>query len=127
MTTRPTPPPNDQATPLTDAAPPPGCPAHELGPGGIARLYGPGHDGNPYELYERLREEHGAVAPVLLPGDLEAWLVLGHRENLEVSRTPSLYSRDPSYWQAMRQGLVPADHPLAPVTTPQPICAFADG
>lgn len=121
------PPPSD-ATSL-DESPPPGCPAHGhgLGAGGVARLFGKGHDDDPYALYERLRQEHGAVAPVLLPGDLPAWLVLGHRENLEVARTPSLFSRDSRLWRDMQQGLVPADHPLAPLTTWQPLCVFTDG
>lgn len=109
------------------ASPPPGCPAHGLGPDGLRRLYGPEADADPMALYERLREEHGAVAPVLLPGDRPAWLVLGHRENLEVSRTPSLFSRDSRLWHDMRDGKVPPDHPLAPLTTWQPLCVFAEG
>lgn len=111
------------------AAPPPGCPAHGLGlgPGGVRRLSGPEADADPIALYERLRDEHGPVAPVLLPGDLPAWLVLGHRENLEVSRTPSLFSRDSRLWRDMQQGKVPPDHPLAPLTMWQPLCVFSEG
>jgi cytochrome P450 len=78
-------------------------------------------------LYEKLRAEHGPVAPVLLPGDVRVWLVLGHRENLEVARTPSLFSRDSRYWQAMREGRIGPEHPLAPLTTWQPLCVFTDG
>jgi cytochrome P450 len=109
------------------AAPPPGCPAHDLGPGGLRRLYGQEAEGDLMGLYEKLRAEHGAVAPVLLPGDINAWLVLGHRENLEVSRTPSLFSRDSRLWHDMREGNVPPDHPLVPLTAWQPLCVFADG
>lgn len=110
-----------------DSAPPPGCPAHGVGPGGVARLFGPGHDEDPYEFYERLRKDHGAVAPVLVPGDHQAWLVLGHRENLEVARTPSLFSRDPRLWRDMQEGKVPPDNPLAPVTRWEPLCVFVEG
>ncbi len=46
----------------------------------------------PYTLYEELRAEHGAVAPVLLYDDVPAWLVLGHRVNLEVMRSPHFSS-----------------------------------
>lgn len=109
------------------AAPPPGCPAHGPGPDGLRRLYGPEADADPVALYEKLRGEHGAVAPVLLPGDRPAWLVLGHRENLEVARTPSLFSRDSRLWHDMQQGEVPPDHPLAPLTMWQPLCVFAEG
>ncbi len=45
------------------AAPPPGCPAHGIGPGGLRRLYGPEADTDLAGLYEKLRAEHGAVAP----------------------------------------------------------------
>ncbi|MEU9147367.1 cytochrome P450 [Streptomyces sp. NPDC048349] len=108
-------------TPPSPAAPtpPPGCPAH--------RLYGPEAEADPMGLYEKLRAEHGTVAPVLLQGDLPAWLVLGHRENLDVARTPSRFSRDSRRWRDMQEGKVPADHPLTPVAAWQPVCNFQDG
>ncbi|ORT61742.1 cytochrome P450 [Streptomyces sp. CB03238] len=106
-------------TPPSPAGPPPGCPAH--------RLYGPEAEADPMGLYEKLRAEHGSVAPVLVHGDLPAWLVLGHRENLDVARTPSRFSRDPRTWRDMREGNVPADHPLTPMTAWQPVCHFVDG
>ncbi|AZQ70559.1 cytochrome P450 [Streptomyces luteoverticillatus] len=109
-------------------APPPGCPAHiGASHAGASRLYGPEAESDPYGLYERLRAKHGPVAPVLLSGDLPAWLVLGYRENLDVARTPSRFSRDSRHWREFREGRVPPDHPLAPVTAWQPICVFADG
>jgi cytochrome P450 len=78
-------------------------------------------------LYEKLRAEYGTVAPVLVQGDLPAWLVLGHRENLDVARTPSRFSRDPRRWRDMREGKVPPEHPLTPVAAWQPVCNFQDG
>nr|WP_170127822.1 cytochrome P450 [Streptomyces eurocidicus] len=105
--------------------PPPQCPAH--GPGGATRLYGPEAEADPMGLYERLREKHGQVAPVLLHGDVPAWLVLGYRENLDVARTPSRFSRDSRLWREAREGRIAPDHPLTPITTWQPICVFADG
>ncbi|MFI1015920.1 cytochrome P450 [Streptomyces sp. NPDC020965] len=107
--------------------PPPECPAHAQGLGGPRRLYGAEAEGSPHTLYESLRREHGQVAPVLLPGDLSAWLVLGHRENLEVMRAPSLYSCDSRRWNAFQEGRVSADSPLRLVTAWQPLLAFADG
>ncbi|MGA4955164.1 cytochrome P450 [Streptomyces lavendulocolor] len=114
MTTPSTPP-----TAPGPSGPPPGCPAH--------RLYGPEAEADPTGLYEKLRAEHGSVAPVLVHGDLPAWLVLGHRENLDVARTPSRFSRDPRHWGDMREGNVPPDHPLTPMTAWQPVCHFVDG
>ncbi|MEU3920472.1 cytochrome P450 [Streptomyces sp. NPDC029004] len=82
---------------------------------------------DPARLYEALRQDYGPVAPVLLHGDLPAWLVLGYRENLDAMRTPSLYSRDPRKWSAFQEGRVPADSPLMPMVAWQPLCVFADG
>ncbi|WP_424216656.1 cytochrome P450 (plasmid) [Streptomyces sp. BI20] len=116
----------------TPPTPPPGCPAHRAdGPAvpvsGIRRLHGPEADVDPLRLYEELRAEYGAVAPVLVHGDLPAWLVLGHRENLDVARTPSRFARDPRYWRDLREGRVPPDNPLGPMTSWVPVCNFTDG
>ncbi|MCK1797275.1 cytochrome P450 [Streptomyces sp. XM4193] len=115
------------STPSHSSAPPPGCPAHQLGQGQLRRLYGPEAEGDPSALYDELRAEHGQVAPVLVHGDLPAWLVLGHRENLDAARTPSRFSRDSRHWRAAQEGLVPPDHPLTPMTAWQPVCHFVDG
>ncbi|MGW6461249.1 cytochrome P450, partial [Streptomyces sp. NPDC055078] len=107
--------------------PPPGCPAHVHGAGGGRRLYGPEAEGDPHTLYEMLRGDHGQVAPVLLPGDVPAWLILGHRENLEAMRTPSLFSCDSRNWNVLKEGRLSADSPLLPITAWQPLLVFADG
>ncbi|MEU6174751.1 cytochrome P450 [Streptantibioticus parmotrematis] len=107
--------------------PPPGCPAHGLGPDGLRRLYGPEADADPRGLYAKLRAEYGAVAPVLVPGDFPAWIVLGHSENLEAMRNPSRFSHDSRRWREMREGRVPPDSPLLAVVTWQPMCSFLDG
>lgn len=111
-------------SPLT---PPPGCPAHGLGPEALRRLYGAEAESDPAGLYARLRAEHGPVAPVLVHGDLPAWLVLGHSENLEVMRNPSRFSRDSRRWRELREGRVSMDSPLLPVVAWQPMCSFVDG
>ncbi|WP_457034351.1 cytochrome P450 [Kitasatospora sp. P5_F3] len=107
--------------------PPPGCPAHGLGTDHIRRLYGPEAEADPSGLYEKLRAEHGSVAPVLLHGDLPAWLVVGHSANLTVMRNPSRFSRDSRRWTAFQQNQVAMDSPLMPVLAWQPLCLFADG
>ncbi|MFI1619541.1 cytochrome P450 [Streptomyces lydicus] len=107
--------------------PPPGCPAHGRGTDALYRLHDAGVQADLVGVYEKLRAEYGPVAPVLVHGDLPAWLVLGHRENLEILRTPSVFSRDSRHWRDMAEGRVPADHPLAPITTWQPLCVFVDG
>ncbi|WP_407660940.1 cytochrome P450 [Kitasatospora purpeofusca] len=93
----------------------------------LRRLYGPEAEADPSGLYEKLRAEYGEVAPVLLHGDLPAWLILGHSANLTVMRTPSRFSRDSRRWRAFQEGRVGADSPLMPVIAWQPLCVFADG
>lgn len=111
------------------AAPPPECPAHARfgDPAGLARLLGPEASEDPMGLYEQLRAKHGPVAPVLLDGDLPAWLVLGYREILEVAGTPTRFSRDSRTWRWFREGKVPPDSPLLPMIAWQPVCLFLDG
>ncbi|MET9669329.1 cytochrome P450 [Streptomyces sp. NPDC006475] len=112
---------------LAGATPPPGCPAHGLAAEQIHQLYGPVAEANPRALYEALRKEHGPVAPVLLHGDLPAWLVLGYREILEVTRSPARFTRDSRYWRMFHEGRVAADSPLRPMVQWQPNCIFVDG
>ncbi|UQA97309.1 cytochrome P450 [Streptomyces halobius] len=78
-------------------------------------------------LYEKLRAEHGPVAPILLDGDLPAWLVIGYREILEVAGTPSRFSRDSRIWRWFKEGKVPPESPLLPMIAWQPVCLFLDG
>ncbi|ELS52012.1 putative Cytochrome [Streptomyces viridochromogenes Tue57] len=104
--------------------PPPGCPAHGLGPGGPHRL---DEAEDLSELYEQLREQHGPVAPVLLHDDVPMWVVLGHTENLHMVRTPSQFCRDSRIWTPLLEGMVKPDHPLMPHIAWQPICSHAEG
>lgn len=78
---------NDQLTNGPSA--PRGCPVAHGGSDDLTRLYGPDAALDPHSIYGRLRKEHGAVAPVLLEGDIPAWLVLGYRENRRVLDNPA--------------------------------------
>ena len=118
---------NPDASAALGPVPPPGCPAHGMAPDALRRLYGAEAEADPQALYEVLRKEHGQVAPVLLHGDLPAWLVLGYREILQVTRSPSRFSRDSRHWNMFQEGKVAADSPLRPMVEWQPVCVFADG
>ncbi|MEU9127803.1 cytochrome P450 [Kitasatospora sp. NPDC048540] len=104
---------------------PSACPVRHAGVS--ARLFGPDAEQDSKGLYERLRGGHGAVAPVLVPGDLPAWLVLGYREIKTVLASPDRFTSDPRQWRAVLDGQVGPDHPLAPLAHYQPMCNFADG
>ncbi|WP_405594924.1 cytochrome P450 [Streptomyces sp. NBC_01092] len=108
------------------ATPPPGCPAHGIGPGGLRRLYGPEAE-DLGAVYEKLRAEHGAVAPALLHEDVPIWVVLGHAENMHTVGTPSQFSRDTRLWTSLQDGSIKPDHPLMPIIAWQPICCHAEG
>ncbi|GAA3178963.1 MULTISPECIES: cytochrome P450 [Streptomyces] len=126
MTSEPHSPTGPSPTVTDDAlpGPPPGCPAHGTGPGGLNRL----HEAEDLkELYERLRAEHGPVAPALLHDDVPVWVVLGHTESQQMVRTPGQYCRDSRIWTPLKEGLVKPDHPLMPHIAWQPMCSHAEG
>ncbi|MET8448151.1 cytochrome P450 [Streptomyces sp. NPDC005209] len=115
---------NDQNLDSPDA--PRGCPvAH--GSAELARLYGPEAATDPFGIYERLRKEHGAVAPVLLEGDIRAWLVLGYRESRRVLDNPRQFARDGRTWRDWREGRVAETSALIPMLGWRPDCVSQDG
>ncbi|KUO18203.1 cytochrome P450 [Streptomyces dysideae] len=114
------------AQPLNDdPGAPRGCPvAHGEG---LTRLYGPEAASDPFGIYERLRKEYGTVAPVLLEGDVPAWLVLGYRDNRRVLDNPLQFSRDARIWRDWRDGRVEETSPLIPMVGWRPDCVSQDG
>ncbi|PIB06263.1 cytochrome [Streptomyces sp. HG99] len=76
-------------------------------------LSGPRFQTEPAELYREMRRDHGAVVPVVLDGDVPAWLVLGYRELHQVTGDPVLFSRDSDLWNQWDR--IPDDWPLLPV------------
>ena len=93
-------------------APPPGCPAHAAA-GNAVQLLGPRFHTDPTALYREMRREHGPVVPVLLPGEVPAWLVVGYREMYQVTGDPALFPRDPGLWN--QWPTLPEDWPLRPM------------
>ena len=65
---------------------------------GPVPLSGPRFQTDPPQLYREMRRDHGSVAPVVLDGDIPAWLVLGYRELHQVTSDPVLFSRDSDLW-----------------------------
>ncbi|WP_320778354.1 cytochrome P450 [Streptomyces sp. CRN 30] len=121
---------NDQAPAGAPQAGDPGAPAPGGCPvahGDVTRLYGQGSGMDPHGIYTRLRAEHGAVAPVLLEGDVPAWLVLGYRECRRVLDNPLQFSRDSRIWRDWLEGRIEATHPLIPMVGWRPDCVSQDG
>lgn len=71
------------------------------------------YETRPSLVYERLRREHGPVAPVDLLG-VPAWLVLGYEESLQVLQDDGGWPKGLEKWRARSEGRVPADWPLGP-------------
>ncbi|MFF4749696.1 cytochrome P450 [Streptomyces sp. NPDC002514] len=105
----------------SDPTPPPGCPAHH----GAVPLAGLEYQQAPSQLYRSLRREHGAVAPVLLDGDVPAWLVLGYTEVSYVTSHDELFARDSRRWN--QWSAIPQDWPLLPFVGYQPSVLFTEG
>ncbi|MFJ9346521.1 cytochrome P450 [Streptomyces sp. NPDC101237] len=103
------------------SAPPPGCPAH----GSAVQLAGLQYQQTPSQLYRSLRREHGPVAPVLLDGDIPAWLVLGYPEVSYVTSHDELFARDSRRWN--QWDAIPPDWPLLPYVGHQPSVLFTEG
>ncbi|WP_019630114.1 cytochrome P450 [Actinomadura atramentaria] len=108
------------STTTPDSAPP-DHPGHSR----PVRLYGPRIAKDPDALYAALRREYGPVAPVLLDGDVPAWLVLGYREVTHVTGNPRLFARDCRRWNMWE--LIPDDWPLMPYVGWTPSVMFAEG
>jgi cytochrome P450 len=93
--------------------------------GSRVALYGPRFKQNPAELYREMRRVHGSVAPVLLEGDVPAWLVLGYREVYYVTSNPQIFGRDSRRWNAWDR--VPADWSLRPYVQYEKSAVFTEG
>lgn len=101
------------------------CPARPSAP---APLYAPDLDGDRLgAFYERLRQQHGPVAPVTLAPGLSAWLVIGYRELLRVCRHDRDFSHDPRLWNLLREGAVPEDSPVLALIAWRPAAGYVDG
>ncbi|MFD9074448.1 cytochrome P450 [Streptomyces lasiicapitis] len=104
-----------------------GCPVAHGGQDSLTRLYGPDASDDPQGIYERLREQHGPVAPVLLEGDVHAWLVLGYRENRHVLENPRQFTRDSRIWRDWKEGRVEESSPLIQMVGWRPDCVSQEG
>ncbi|MEU1486328.1 cytochrome P450 [Streptomyces sp. NPDC005752] len=80
---------------------------------GAVPLSGPRFQTDPVQLYRDMRRDHGAVAPVVLDGDIPAWLIVGYRELHQVTNDPVLFSRDSDLWNQWDN--IPEGWPLRPM------------
>jgi cytochrome P450 len=113
---------DQQSTGATPPASARGCPIRH--PDAVP-LSGLQYRQKPADLYRELRRRHGPVAPVLLEGDIPAWLVLGYRELHHVLSNDQVFARDSRRWNAWDG--IPDDWPLLPFVGYQPSVLFKEG
>jgi cytochrome P450 len=80
---------------------------------------------DPPAAYLAIRRRHGPVAPVLLDGNVPAWLVVSYREVHQVTSNPQLFGRDSRRWNLRDQ--IPADWPLLPFVAWDRTAVYAEG
>jgi cytochrome P450 len=69
-----------------------------------------------FDSYHRLRRR-GSVVPIELPGNVPAWLAVGHRAVGEILAGDStIFSKDARNCPALRDGTIPPDWPLRALT-----------
>ncbi|MCF2534016.1 cytochrome P450 [Yinghuangia sp. KLBMP8922] len=90
-------------------------------------MYGQEFADDPGPVYERLRRDHGAVAPVLLDPHVEASLVLSYEAALQLLRSPESFGKDPRRWKAVADGRIAPDNPVLPMMGYRPNALFTDG
>ncbi|WP_432252087.1 cytochrome P450 [Streptomyces sp. HNM1019] len=115
--------------PTSGPTPPPGCPAHSgQAPAGqgLEPLYGPEFAADPAAAYARLRQ-YGRIAPVELAPGVPASLVTSYQTALDILRSPETFSKDARHWQALTDGAIPMDNPVAPMMMYRPNALCSDG
>ena len=89
------------------------------------RLYDPRFNTDPQGFYQWMRTRHGPVVPVLMEGDVPAWLVIGYREVHHVLSDTNVFARSSQRWNAWDR--VPEDWPLLPMVMPLPTVLYSEG
>jgi cytochrome P450 len=107
-------------------SPPPGCPAHAHGTEPFPLFEATG-SADPREVYRRLRADWGSVAKVQLEPGVPAWLVMGYRELLTITRQEQLFSRSARNWRDLSDGIVSPSSGLLPMMDWRPGVVGSDG
>ncbi len=99
----------------------------ELGASGLTPLVDTTTSHDPQQVYQKLWQEWGVVAPVELEPGVNAWLVMGWEEICHVVRRERLFSRNPRNWRSWQEQTVALDSGLGPMMFPRDNAYFFDG
>ncbi|MER6201665.1 cytochrome P450 [Streptomyces sp. NPDC001586] len=83
--------------------------------GGLVPLHSGLLAHDPRHVYEALRRRWGSIAPVELGPGVEAWLVMGYQEVLELVWNERAFSSDARRWNTIVEASLPEDSPLLAV------------
>ncbi|WP_406142173.1 cytochrome P450 [Streptomyces sp. NBC_01089] len=112
---------------MSHSLPPPSCPARRGHTTGLLPLSEAVGSSDPQAAYRGLREQWGSVAKVELEPGVPAWLVMGYRELLTITRQEQVYSRDARNWRDLNSGVVSPDSGLLPMMAWRANVIGADG
>ncbi|GLY14560.1 cytochrome P450 [Kineosporia sp. NBRC 101677] len=111
---------------LKPDTPPPGCPAHSS-TAGLTPLISATGSLDHRVVYRQLRAEQGPVARVELEPGVGAWLVMGYRELLTITRDERTFVHDARNWKDLQDGVVAPDSGLLPMMAWRANVIGADG
>lgn len=106
--------------------PPAVCPARSHASGLLALSSATGAT-DPAAVYRDLRRQWGNVARVELEPGVPAWLVMGYRELLTITRQEQVFSRDARNWRDLNEGMVSPHSGLLPMMAWRANVIGADG
>ncbi|MFE3056651.1 cytochrome P450 [Nocardia sp. NPDC059239] len=75
------------------------------------KLYSPEFTADPRTAYDRMRREHGHLAPVEVAAGVSATLVIGYRAALRILSDPDRFPADPRAWESS----LPQNCPVLPI------------
>ncbi|MGW8330577.1 cytochrome P450 [Streptomyces sp. NPDC055897] len=104
------------------------CPAAAADPApGPLPIHGPAFNADPHATYQRLRAR-APIMPVEISAGVYGYLTVTYRSALHLLRnTPARFVKDPSRWDALQRGQVPADSPALMMMQPRDNALWADG
>lgn len=92
-----------------------------------AKLYRDEPQPDPYDVYARMRSEHGPVVPVELEPGVHGWLVTDYATLISWSRDTTTFGHDARLWKDFREGRIDSDASVLPMMAPRANALFVDG
>ena len=90
-------------------------------------IYGDEFSADPHTTYDKLRAQ-GPIVPVEISPGVYGYLAVSYRAAVHLLRnTPARFAKDPTHWEALQSGEVPADSPARMMMQPRDNALWKDG